>query len=111
MGITPPGGGGRMPKETVLVSRQDPPNIDDIIKNFQKKTINNFSGGKSGGSRPIIIGLLILALLYVASGLYRVLPDEQGVVLRFGKYVNTTQPGLHYHFPTPFERVLTKKSY
>ena len=39
----------------------------------------------------------------------RVLPDEQGVVLRFGKYVNTTQPGLHYHFPTPFERVLTPK--
>ena len=37
------------------------------------------------------------------------LPDEQGVVLRFGKYVNTTQPGLHYHFPTPFERVLTPK--
>ena len=29
--------------------------------------------------------------------------------LRFGKYVNTTQPGLHYHFPTPFERVLTPK--
>ena len=41
-------------------SRQDPPNLDDIIKNFQK-TINKFSGGKSGGSRPIIIGLLILA--------------------------------------------------
>ena len=52
---------------------------------------------------------MIIALLYVASGLYRVLPDEQGVVLRFGKYVNTTQPGLHYHFPTLFERVLTPK--
>ena len=81
-----------------------------LIKNFQK-TINKFSGGKSGGSRPIVIGLIIVALLYVASGLYRVLPDEQGVVLRFGKYVNTTQPGLHYHFPTPFERVLNSKSY
>ena len=100
MGITPPGGGGSTPGGNGSGSRQDPPNLDDIIKNFQK-TINKFSGGKSGGSRPIIIGLLILALLYVASGLYRVLPDEQGVVLRFGKYVNTTQPGLHYHFPTP----------
>ena len=89
-------------------SRREPPNLDDVIKNFQK-TINKFSGGKSGGSRPLIIGLLILVVLYVASGLYRVLPDEQGVVLRFGKYVNTTQPGLHYHFPTPFERVLTPK--
>ena len=107
-GSPPPGGGGRMPGGNGSGSRQDPPNLDDIIKNFQK-TINKFSGGKSGGSRPIVIGLLILALLYVASGLYRVLPDEQGVVLRFGKYVNTTQPGLHYHFPTPFERVLTPK--
>ena len=48
-------------------TRQDPPSIDDLIKNFQK-TINKFSGGKSGGSRPIIIGLLIVVLLYLASG-------------------------------------------
>ena len=89
-------------------TRREPPNIDDIIKNFQK-TINKFSGGKSGGSRPIIIGLLILLVLWAASGLYRVLPDEQGVVLRFGKFVTTTQPGLHYHFPAPFERALTPK--
>ena len=89
-------------------TRREPPNLDDIIKNFQK-TINKFSGGKSGGSRQIILGLLVLLALYVVSGLYRVLPDEQGVVLRFGKYVHTTQPGLHYHLPLPFERVLTPK--
>ena len=89
-------------------TRREPPSLDDIIKYFQK-TIIEFSGGKSGGSRPIIIGLLIVLVLYMASGLYRVLPDEQGVVLRFGKYIHTTQPGLHYHFPTPFERVLTPK--
>ena len=102
---TPPGGdsGGNGSG-----SRREPPNLDDVIKNFQK-TINKFSGGKSGGSRPIIIGLMILVFLYIASGLYRVLPDEQGVVLRFGKFVTTTQPGLHYHFPMPFERVLTPK--
>ena len=104
-----PGGGGQgSPGGNGSGTRQDPPNLDDIIRNLQK-TINKFSGGKSGGSRPIIIGLMVLVLLYLASGLYRVLPDEQGVVLRFGKYVNTTQPGLHYHFPTPFERVLTPK--
>jgi membrane protease subunit HflK len=107
-GTPPPGGGGSMPGGNGSGSRQDPPNLDDIIKNFQK-TINKFSGGKSGGSRPIVIGLLIILGLYIASGLYRVLPDEQGVVLRFGKFVNTTQPGLHYHLPTPIERVLTPK--
>ena len=102
---TPPGGSS---DGNGSGTRREPPNLDDVIKNFQKK-INQFSGGKSGGSRPIIIGLLVLVLLYVASGLYRVLPDEQGVVLRFGKYVHTTQPGLHYHLPMPFERVLTPK--
>ena len=105
----PPGGGGQgSPGGNGSGTRQDPPNLDDIIRNIQK-TVNKFSGGKSGGSRPIIIGLLIVVVLYIASGLYRVLPDEQGVVLRFGKFINTTQPGLHYHFPTPFERVLTPK--
>ena len=103
---TPPGGEG--PSGNGSGTRREPPSLDDIIKNFQK-TINKFSGGKSGGSKPFIIGFIILALLYVASGLYRVLPDEQGVVLRFGKYVHTTQPGLHYHLPLPFERVLTPK--
>ena len=106
-GSQPPGGGGG-PSGNGSGTRREPPNIDDIIKNFQK-TINKFSGGKSGGSRPIILGLFIIIALYFASGLYRVLPDEQGVVLRFGKFVNTTQPGLHYHFPMPFERVLTPK--
>jgi len=105
---SPTGGGGGSPGGNGSGTRQDPPSLDDIIKNFQK-TINKFSGGKSGGSRPIIIGLLIILGLYIASGLYRVLPDEQGVVLRFGKFVNTTQPGLHYHLPTPIERALTPK--
>ena len=107
-GAPPSGGGGRSPGGNGSGTRQDPPNIDDIIRNIQK-TINKFSGGKPGGSKPIIFGLLIIIGLYFASGLYRVLPDEQGVVLRFGKFVNMTQPGLHYHFPTPFERVLTPK--
>ena len=87
----------------------EPPNLDEIIKKIQK-TINKFSpGGKSGGSKPIILGLIILAVLWVSSGLYRVLPDEQGVVLRFGKFIKTTQPGLNYHLPLPIERALTPK--
>ena len=102
----PPGGGSNNGNGSG--TRQQPPSLDDIIRNFQK-TINKFSGGKSGGSKPIFLGLLIILGLWFASGLYRVLPDEQGVVLRFGKFVNMTQPGLHYHFPTPFERVLTPK--
>jgi len=50
-----------------------------------------------------------LIVVWAFSGLYRVLPDEQGVVLRFGKFVSTTQPGLNYHIPYPVETVLTPK--
>ena len=66
-------------------------------------------GGKSGSSKPIILGLVLLIAIWAFSGLYRVLPDEQGVVLRFGKFTSTTQPGLNYHIPYPIETVLTPK--
>ena len=86
-----------------------PPDIDEIIKNIQK-TINRFLPGRGAkGGKPIILILAILAVVWVASGLYRVLPDEQGVVLRFGKFIKTTQPGLNYHIPFPVESVLTPK--
>ncbi len=85
-----------------------PPDIDEIVKKIQN-TINKFTGGGKGGSKPILFGLIVLSILWALSGLYRVLPDEQGVVLRFGKFVNTTQPGLNYHFPFPIETALTPK--
>ena len=85
-----------------------PPNIDEVISKLQA-LINRFLGGGKGGAKPIIIGLIILLIVWTLSGLYRVLPDEQGVVLRFGKFVKTTQPGLNYHLPFPIENVLTPK--
>ena len=102
---SPPGGGsgngsGKGPT---------PPDIDKIIREFQEKIKKFLPGGSSSGGKQAILVLVILGFVWLASGLYRVLPDEQGVVLRFGKFVTTTQPGLHYHFPTPFERVLTPK--
>ena len=102
-GSPPRGGGngsGRGPR---------PPNIDEVIKKIQG-IINKFiPGGKSGSSKPIILGLILLIVIWAFSGLYRVLPDEQGVVLRFGKFVSTTQPGLNYHIPYPIETVFTPK--
>ena len=101
---SPPGGGGNGSGRGPT-----PPDIDEIIKNIQK-TINRFIPGRgAGGSKPIFLGLIILVIIWIVSGLYRVLPDEQGIVLRFGKFVNTTQPGLNYHIPYPIERALTPK--
>jgi len=103
-GSPPRGGGGNGSGRG-----QKPPNIDEVIKKIQS-LINKFiPGGKSGGSKPIILGIVFLIFIWAFSGLYRVQPDEQGVVLRFGKFVSTTQPGLNYHIPYPIETVLTPK--
>ena len=63
----------------------------------------------AGSAARAGIGLVVAAILvlWLASGFYRVLPDEQGIVLRFGAYNRTTQPGLNYHLPAPIESVLT----
>ena len=45
-------------------------------------------------------------VIWLLSGFYSVGTQEQGIVLRFGDYSRTTQPGLHYHLPSPIERVL-----
>ena len=100
---SPPGGGngsGRGPT---------PPDIDKLIRNIQEKIKKFLPGGASTGNKPIFFGLIVLIIIWALTGLYRVLPDEQGVVLRFGKFVSTTQPGLNYHIPYPIENVFTPK--
>jgi membrane protease subunit HflK len=63
--------------------------------------------GLRGKGLALILGLLAIA--WVSAGIYKVQPDEQGVVLRFGKWVETSSSGLHYHLPYPVETVLLPK--
>lgn len=51
--------------------------------------------------------ILIFVLLYLATGIYIVQPNEQGVIRRFGKFHRLDSPGLHYHLPFPFESAVT----
>ena len=99
---TPPGSGNGSGRGPI------PPNIDEVIKKIQE-FINKYLPGSKSGGLPIILIVSILIVIWGLSGLYRVLPDEQGVVLRFGKFTSTTQPGLNYHIPYPVETVLTPK--
>ncbi len=99
-----PGGGGNGSGR----GGPTPPNIDEIINKIQD-IIKKFTPGNGSSRKPIILGLVILIAIWAFSGLYRVLPDEQGVVLRFGKFTSTTQPGLNYHIPYPVETALTPK--
>ena len=100
---TPPGGGNGSGKGPT------PPDIDAIIRDIQNKINKFLPGGGSSGGNQIGLAIIILGFIWLASGLYRVGPDEQGVVLRFGKFIKTTQPGLHYHIPLPIETVETPK--
>ena len=105
---TPPGGSGSG-SGNGSGRGPTPPDVDKIIREFQEKIKKFLPGGSSSGGKQAVLVLIILGFVWLASGLYRVLPDEQGVVIQFGKYTKTTQPGLNYHLPYPIERVFTPK--
>ena len=75
--------------------------------NKAKNSFNRFNLGKP---RNIFYLIIIAFILWLATGFYRVEPDEQGVELLFGKWnQSTTEPGLHYFFPTPIGQTITPK--
>src|SRR6476646_3993519 len=103
-GGPPRGGNGQTPRGR----GPQPPNIEELLRRGQDQFRRMMPGGIGSGRGIAYIVLAVIAL-WLASGLYRVLPDEQGVVLRFGRYVYTTPPGLHLRWPSPIESVLTPK--
>jgi modulator of FtsH protease HflK len=95
---------------------QGPPDLDEVFKNLQKKFGSLFGGkgrrsgggggaGLAGGGFGIGLVIAILLVFWIATGFYKVEEAERAVVLRFGKHVETTQRGLHWHLPVPIERV------
>jgi membrane protease subunit HflK len=124
-----PGGGNKDPWSGKGGGDQGPPDLDEVVRKLQERLGSLFGGKKSsGGGSPGgsggggggyglpsgglsgrtlgIVGGIIL-ILWLASGIYIVGPAERGVVMRFGKYVNTTDPGPHWRFPFPIESVTT----
>jgi membrane protease subunit HflK len=95
-----------------------PPDLDHLIKDLKKK-FSGFlggggrksAGGGGGGGMPSLGGkawvliLLVLGLLWAASGFYVVEEGEQGVELQFGQYKQVTEAGLRWHVPYPVETV------
>jgi len=86
--------------------RGRPLDFEEILRRSQDRFRSVLPGGFGTGTVIAVVVFAIL-VLWAASGFYRVLPDEVGVVLRFGAYNRTTQPGLNYHLPAPIEKVLT----
>jgi len=90
-----------------------PPDLDEVVRKMQDKLGGIFGGGGGGGggglggSPAIWLGvavLLVLALIYECAHIIQ--PAERGVVLRFGRYVATLDPGLNFRLPRPIEYVL-----
>jgi membrane protease subunit HflK len=97
-----------------------PPDLDKIIRDWQRRFsallsgkgkggsggADSGSGGSDGPSSVAVVGLIFLILIgWLATGIYRVNADERGVVLRFGAFAESTGPGLRWHLPWPIERV------
>ena len=84
-------------------------NIDKLLIDFLSKIKRIFFGGGPDNKKSFISAVLILLVIWLVSGFYKVNANEQGVVLRFGEWVRSTQPGLHYHLPYPIEIAKTPK--
>ena len=83
-------------------------NFDTYFANLKDQIKKIFPGGGSN-KRNVLFACLIFFILWLLTGFYKVNANEQGVVLRFGEWVRTTLPGLHYHLPYPIEIAKTPK--
>lgn len=94
---------------------QGPPDLDEVLRRFQKKLRSFFGGGgprpvgggSSGGSAAFGIGYVVVGLLLlwaVAGSFYLNEAAERSVITRFGKYVKTTGAGFNLRLPWPIDR-------
>ncbi len=81
------------------------PDLEDLIRRGQDKLKDLLPGGSFSERGAILIALVAL-VLWLASGLYTVKPDEVGLNLIFGRYVGSTQPGLNFNLPYPIGSVI-----
>jgi membrane protease subunit HflK len=81
-----------------------PPNLEDLIRKGQERMKQVMPGGPMG-TRGVLLIALVAVLAWLATGIYTVQPDEQGVVKTFGAFSRQTGPGIGYALPWPIESV------
>ncbi len=111
-------GWGNSPNNGNKGKNDGPPDLEELWRDFNRRLSGAFGkkgGGSSGGGLPpspvssgqigggvaVVAGLV--ALLWFLSGYYIVDASERGVVLQFGRYKETTEPGLRWRFPWPIQ--------
>ena len=109
-----PGGGGNRPRDPWGGNDQGPPDLDEALKKLQQRLSSLFGGGGrgSGGGNSRLSGALLGVVLagavtiWALLGFYQLDQQERAVVLRFGEYYGTLQPGLQWN-PPLIDEVIT----
>ena len=113
-----PGGGNNRPRDPWGSNDQGPPDLDEALKKLNQQLKGLFGGGKggsgsnsAGGGSQIpkaLIAVVIAGVIAVwgVMGFYQIDEQERAVVLRFGEYAGTLQPGLQWN-PPIIDEVLT----
>ncbi len=94
-------GGGNNSRDPWGGGNQGPPDLDEALKNLQKK-LGGLFGGSGGGGASASLFLILLggaALVWALMGFYQIDEQERAVILRFGKYHETARPGLQWNPP------------
>ena len=118
-------GGSEEPKRPQQDSN-NPPDLDQVWSDVEKKFKSLFGGGNRGGAprgpnqggnkpnmqmapkfirRGIIFALIVGLLLWLASGFFIIREGQVGVITQFGQYKRTVMPGFQWHIPGPIETV------
>ena len=92
---------GQKPRYT----RPSGQSLEEVFKRIESSFFEFFSGGSGPNYRFIYLLICGVIVLWFASGLYVVNPEEKGVELLFGKYNQTSDAGLRYHLPYPIATV------
>lgn len=69
----------------------------------------NFAPQFNFSKKVVIVCGMILALVWLGSGIYEIKEGEEAAIIRFGKFVRKGFPGLNYHLPSPIESIVIEK--
>jgi membrane protease subunit HflK len=114
--------GNRISNVIRNANNDGPPDLDELVKDLKSKVNNVFklkpkntnngngsqppsdNSGDSGIIKPLPI-VIVIFLVWLATGFYIVDQGSRGVVLTFGENTAITLPGPRWHIPYPIETV------
>lgn len=87
--------------------RQEPPNVDDLVRRMRDGMRRIFGGGSGAGGGGLLILVLAVVVAGIALSSFTIIDARQiGVVLRFGQFNRTMTSGLNFKWPAPIEEVI-----